>query len=77
MTVKEKIIGMYGSLNKFADEKHRQLGISRTSLYRLVNDEKANPTMSSIAKLAELIDMPLEEVIHEYCSRYRDQRTCD
>ena len=74
MTLKERIVKEYGSINKFVDHVAPRMKMSRTHLYALLNKENTNPTLETLHELAELTNVPVEEVIREYSMRYRDQR---
>lgn len=77
-TIKERIESKYESINKFIDDNHaelKRLGISRTYLYKLLNNEECNPTMYIMYKLSLLTNIPLEDIVNEYSMRYRDQQS--
>ena len=55
LTVKERIEKEFGSLNKFVDQNYYNLGMSRTYLYALLNqDRHCNPSIGMLIKLSEL-----------------------
>lgn len=73
MTIKERIEQEYGTINKFVDTVYNKTNISRTHLYKLINnDEATNPTMETMVELSRITRIPLEEIIHEYSDRYRN-----
>ena len=73
ITLKERIIKEYGSINKFVDIVYPRMKMSRTHLYALLNKEDINPTLETLHELSELTNVPFEEIIHEYSMRYRDK----
>ena len=74
ITLKERIIKEYGSINKFVDHVAPRMKMSRTHLYSLLNKETSNPTIETLHELSELTNVPLEEVICEYSMRYRNKK---
>lgn len=77
-TIKEQIEERFGSINKFLDDKFlemKRIGISRSYVYSLINNELCNPTVEIMNKLSELTGIPYEEISNEYCVRYRDQQS--
>ncbi len=73
LTLKERIVAKYGSINKFVDTVYPKMRMSRTHLYALLNKETINPTLETLHELAELTEVPFEEIVHEYSMRYRNQ----
>lgn len=76
-TVKQHILEQYKTINKFVEAVHPRMKMSRTHLYKLINKEDVNPTMSSLIELSELTEIPLEDILNEYSLRYRDKRSGD
>jgi len=77
MTVKEKILTEYPSVNNFLDTKHLEgkLKMSRTYLYTLINHtQNVNPTVAALIQLAELVGLSQEEVFNEYSAGHRDRQ---
>lgn len=73
LTVKERIEKEFGSLNKFVDQNYYNLGMSRTHLYALLNQDKhCNPSIGMLIKLSELTNIPEEDIFREYSMRYRN-----
>ena len=72
MTIKTKVEQKFGTINKFVDSVFNKTTLSRTYLYKLINNTDANPTMETMIELARITEIPLEEIVNEYSNRYRD-----
>lgn len=78
LKLKEKIEQEFGTINKFVETVYNKTNISRTHLYKLINnDQDTNPTMETMVELSRITNIPLEEIIHEYSNRYRNARIED
>lgn len=68
--IKDKIEFEYGTINKFIDKKlidcKGQLPFTRQHLYDLINHRVPNPGIRTLNQLANLVDVPLTDVINEY-----------
>ncbi len=72
MKIKTRIEQKFGTINKFIDSVFNETTLSRTYLYKLINNTEANPTMETMIELARITEIPLEEIIDEYSNRYRN-----
>lgn len=72
MTIKTRIEQKFGTINKFIDSVFNETTLSRTYLYKLINNTDTNPTMETMIELARITEIPLEEIIDEYSNRYRN-----
>jgi DNA-binding phage protein len=72
MKIKTRIEQKFGTINKFVDSVFNETTLSRTYLYKLINNTEANPTMETMIELARITEIPLEEIIDEYSNRYRN-----
>lgn len=71
MTLKEIILRKYASIDEFIEATN--VPISRTYLYRLVNDTTVNPSLTVIEILATILGMEMTELAAIiYSNRYRD-----
>ncbi len=61
-TIEEK----YGSVNNFVEKEKAKLPISRTHIYQLLGYKTANPGILTLSRLADLLELPLSEVIKDY-----------
>jgi len=79
MSIKDIIITKYGSINQFVSQNQTRLGRlkSRTHIYRLIQGKDINPTLETMTELAKILEIPLEEVVNEYSTRHRIDRTTD
>lgn len=73
-SIKDIVIEKYGSINNFVEKNYLRLQTSRTHIYKLLNGEDVNPTVNTLIKLADLLDISVGEVFNEYSSRHRDKR---
>lgn len=73
-TVKETIEKQYGSINKFIDAVADKMSVSRTHMYKLIQNKDVNPTIDTLIELSELTNIPMEEIMNEYRNRHRDKR---
>lgn len=74
-TIKERIEREFGTINKFVDIHYTELGVSRSYLYSLINNEVCNPTIAIMIRLANLTKIPLEDIVYEYSVRYRNKQS--
>ena len=72
--VKEKIVEQYGSINKFIDAVADKMSMSRTHMYKLIQNRNVNPTIDTLIELSELTNIPMEEIMNEYRNRHRDRQ---
>lgn len=77
LTIKEKIEKEFGSINRFVDMHYAKMGISRTYLYELLNNQECNPTICTLIRLSNITNIPVEELFDEYHMRYRNRWSCD
>jgi transcriptional regulator with XRE-family HTH domain len=73
-TIKDIVIEKYGSINNFVEKNYLRLQTSRTHIYKLLNGEDVNPTVNTLLKLADLLEVSPQEVFNEYSVRHRDKR---
>ena len=73
-SIKEQVIEKYGSINNFIEENYTKMKTSRTHMYKLINQEDANPTVATMVELAQLLNIPEEAVFNEYSNRHRNKR---
>jgi len=74
--IKQLILEKYKSINSFIQQT--QTTISRTTMYRLLNNTTENPTRKTVEELARITGLSIEEVFNEYNSdRHRNQRLRD
>lgn len=70
MKVKEIIIERYGSINAFLDTKTKELKgelpFARAHFYKLIDHEIENPGIKTLNALADMLDVPREDVYKEY-----------
>lgn len=72
LNIKNKIEEKYGTVNKFFDENHYKLSISRTHLYKLIsNDNDVNPTLKTLLEIADILNLSETEVIKIYIKKIR------
>lgn len=73
LDIKTKIEEKYGTVNKFLDENHHKLTISRTHLYKLIsNDEDVNPTLKTLLEIADILNLNEIDVIKVYVKKIRN-----
>lgn len=73
-TVKERIVEQHGSINKFIDSVADKMTVSRTHMYKLIQNKNVNPTIDTLIELSELTNIPMEEIMNEYRNRHRDRQ---
>ena len=72
LDIKAKIEEKYGTVNKFLDENHHKLTISRTHLYKLIsNDDDVNPTLKTLLEIADILNLNEADVIKVYVKKIR------
>lgn len=76
-TLKERIEERYGSINKFIDSVQGSMTVSRTHMYKIIQNQNVNPTVETLIEVSELTDIPLEEILNEYSTRHRDRKPSD
>jgi len=65
--LKEIVKEKFGSINNFVETVNSS--ISRTQIYYLLTDDRANPTIKTMEELAKVIGCDLEIVINEFKDR--------
>lgn len=69
--MKEYIIEKYGSIDNFVEQT--DVKISRTYLFKLVNDNTTNPSLAVLKELSRVLEIEIKDVIDlVYSNRHRD-----
>ena len=72
LDIKTKIEEKYGTVNKFLDENHHKLSISRTHLYKLIsNDDDVNPTLKTLLEIADILNLKEQDVINVFIKKIK------
>lgn len=71
--IEETIKSKFGTINNFVDKNYTKLTMSRTHVYKLLNFEIKNPGIQTLHELAQLLELPTEEVVDAYLIGYRNR----
>ena len=76
LDIKAKIEEKYGTVNKFLDENHHKLSISRTHFYKLIsNDDDVNPTLKTMLEISDILELNENDVIKVYVKKIRNAQS--
>jgi transcriptional regulator with XRE-family HTH domain len=65
LNLKETIESKYGSVNKFCDQIDRNI-LSKQTVYKLMNNTKPNPTLTTLIALSKYLEVDLVEIVMFY-----------